>query len=209
MLQNCMAQPLRNPFTTDLLDFQPYQIRPCAMHTVNLGVLQSHSGSVMELLLNRNFFGAPDNLADALQNCTTRFKQYAATHRITHSVFLNPGIMGNISGYPNLALKAWNGRVFLSFLAVCLRAVVASSNPPDLEISLAEQATRSLLAWFQIQEKSPRRSMNPEDARSFLEITDVFLRLTSGLARLAMRKCVLHWKILPKHHVPKPHCMLI
>ncbi|CAE7763120.1 unnamed protein product [Symbiodinium sp. CCMP2592] len=204
VLRNCMAQPLRNPLTTDLLEgvFQPYQIRACAMHVVNLGVLQSHSGSVMDLLLGRNFFGNHADLADALQIATTRFKRYASSQHMTHSVMLTTGILTYVSGFPSLNLKALNGRVFLSFLAVCLRAALAS-NPADVEVNLAEQATRTLVVWYQQQECSPRL-MEPGPAKCFLQTTNTFLKLTSGLARLALKTGTFRWKLLPKHHVSKP-----
>ena len=199
-----MNHGLLNPLVTLLVPgaFDPtWQIKPCSMHVVNLGCLQTHSGSVMDLLLKSGFFGAED---EALQTATVRFKTFASANRMVHSVpMLTPAMLyGDPSGFPVLTLKAFNGRLFLSFLATCLRSACRAMQPVPLEMQLAEQCTRALLRWFQVQEAAPRHFLEPGTGAKLLEATDAYLRLTSGLARLALSTGTLRWKVLPKHHVP-------
>ena len=205
VMQNCMHQELLNPLVTDLVPgaFDPtYQIKACSMHVVNLGCLQTHSGSVMDLLIKAGFFGSVD--ADvALHTATVRFKTWASANRMVHSVpmMTRNFLYNDPSGFPTLTLKAFNGRLFLSFLATCMRSL-CNSMPQALEMVLAEQCTRALLKWFQLLEAGPRVFLEAGTGAALLEATDSYLRLTSGLARLALSSGNLRWKILPKHHVP-------
>jgi len=202
-----MHPGLRNPLAMELTPGvfnAATQIRPCTMHVANLGTVQVLNGSVVDLLVKTGFFGSTD-VHEALHTATMRFKQYASAHRLVHSVpMLTPNMLVDPSAgsFPVLTLKAFNGRLFLGFLSVCLRAAVANEPNPDLELRLADQCTRSLLHWFQLQESAPRRFIDSATGQSILEATDSFLRLYQGLAQLACRRAELRYKILPKHHDP-------
>lgn len=203
IVHNCMAT-LKNPLCLLPWFDGRWQLKACSMHVVNLGVLQVHNGSCLQLLIQQNFFGSLDE-PEALHEASLRFKRFAAASGMQHSVgIITTGMMhdGTAGAFPCLTLKAYNGRIFLSFLHVCLRAL-GSAPGATREVQLAAMATQSLVLWFQLQESSNKRFMDNATARQLLDATDSYLRLTAGLARVALQTSTLRWKILPKHHAPK------
>ncbi|CAE7702739.1 unnamed protein product [Symbiodinium necroappetens] len=164
IVEECMSRQLRNPFTTDMTPGvfnAATQIRPCSMHIANLGTVQVLNGSVLDLLVKSGFFASTD-MQVALHNASMRFKTYASAHRLVHSMpMLTPGMLidGSAGSFPVLTLKAYNGRLFLGFLSVCLRSALAQS-PNDLELVLSDQCVRALLQWYQLQESAPKRFLD-------------------------------------------------
>ena len=202
ILDNAMGS-LKNPLSELSWFDARWQLKPCSMHIVNLGVLQVHNGSCLQLLIEQNLFGTLDVHA-ALHEASLRFRRFASAAGMQHSVgIITPGMMHDaaLGAFPCLTLKAYNGRIFLSFLHVCLRTLCAG--PTTREVQLASAASQSLVQWFQIQESSNKRFVEAATARRLMECTDTFLRLTSGLARLALQAATLRWKLLPKHHAAR------
>ena len=135
ILDNAMGS-LKNPLSELSWFDARWQLKPCSMHIVNLGVLQVHNGSCLQLLIEQNFFGTLDVHA-ALHEASLRFRRFASAAGMQHSVgIITPGMMHDaaLGAFPCLTLKAYNGRIFLSFLHVCLRTLCAG---PDHSRSAA------------------------------------------------------------------------
>ena len=67
---------------------------------------------------------------------------------------------GNPGSYASLTLKAFNGRIFVAFLKVCMEAL-SNQLPHDPEVKMATLATQAMVRWFHLQETSPR-FLSPE-----------------------------------------------
>ena len=79
------------------------------MHVANLGVLQAHNGSVLDLLVKSGFCGKTD-LKMALHTATLRCKQYVSAHRLVHSV---PMLTRNM--LVDASTGSFPARVYLKF----------------------------------------------------------------------------------------------
>ena len=111
-----------------------------------------------------------------------------------------------------LTLKAWNIRVLLAYLDVCLLKQLqldeAANREPHAEVLLAACATRELVYWFLEQEAADRRYLLPEQARSICNHGDEYLKYAEKLSIYASTHSILRWKVLPKMHAARPYNMV-
>ena len=63
---------------------------------------------------------------------------------------------GKPGSYASLTLKAYNGRLFVAFLLVCISELGKQLLHRDAEVEMAILATRTLVRWFHAQETAPR-----------------------------------------------------
>ena len=193
-----------NPLLT-MDTFDCSGIKFCSMHTVNLGILQYLSGSVLELLVSWKFFGQ-GSLQTQLIEATQRFKRWASSCSLAHSQgFILPGhLYHGKQGreYPALTLKAYNGRVFLPFLCLCLSTLYAGNS--DLEVGLAYVCCQRLSAWFDLLERCPRY-LEAWQATKLRDHARKFVFFYLKLAKLALHKGVLRYAVTPKFHVYMCH----
>lgn len=63
---------------------------------------------------------------------------------------------GKPGSFATLTLKAFNGRIFVAFLLVCIEALGKQLLHQDAEVEMAILATRTLVRWFHAQETAPR-----------------------------------------------------
>ncbi len=117
--------------------------------------------------------------------------------------YLTAGML-HAEGFPCLTIKAWNGRLFLIFLDVCLSAQIdvlkQASQQPSMELLHASVVTRSLCAWFDKVERCGRY-LDPQDADEIMNIGNTFLMTYQGLAWASVIEKTGRWKFLPKLHV--------
>ena len=109
--------------------------------------------------------------------------------------------MSRDSGYPALSAKAYNGRVFLVFLTVCVETLITRTGG-DEELSLALSTCKAFSVIFDRMERAGRY-LTDLQAR---ELHDAFMHTVCGyqkLALLCLRKGISRFKI-----VPKIHCMV-
>ena len=185
--------------------FDSSAIKFCSMHIVNLGVLQQLSGGCMDLLLCWNFFGE-GTLQTQLTEATHRFKKWASSCGVPHSQgFILPGHLYHGKqgrDYPLLTLKAFNSRVFLPFLCLCLSILYSSCK--DLEVGLAYVACQRLSAWFDLLERCDRY-LEQWQAAELHEHARVFVTFYLRLAKMCVGAKVLRYQVTPKLHVYLRH----
>lgn len=150
-------------------------IQHCSMHTVNLGLAFTFSGSTLYNLLNHGWFGSPQSpLADRLNLAYDDFRQYCklVQVRCSQKRFRVSTLLKRANG-PCLTTKAFNARVIVSWIASC--AMDASlghfprnrifgqwlqqeGSPLPADDFLAPQAVAvaSLARWFSLTEQLPR-----------------------------------------------------
>ena len=135
-------------------------LKYCSMHCVNLGIAQWANASCILALAEINFFGQ-DSLAVQLEVLTVRFKKWCRLHGIHHSqVVITVGMMHlSDAAYPELTLKAYNGRVMVSFLATCCQAACAQG----ADLGLTTSAMTHLSNWLLLIE-GLGRYLEPGDA---------------------------------------------
>ena len=107
--------------------------------------------------------------------------------------------------YPLLSLKAYNGRVFLPFICLCLRLLWQET--ADLEVGLAYCCCQRLSAWMDGLERCPRYLSEAQAnmlAGHALRFSEIYLKLV----RLGIAKNALRWHLVPKFHVFVRHLAL-
>ena len=177
-------------------------LRFCSMHVVNLGILQYVLGSAVSLLAEVHGFFGPGKLPERLTEMTERFKRWASSCGITHSQgYITRGMLHHKkrgTEYPLLTLEAYNGRVFLPFICLCLRLLWQQTT--DLEVGLAYYCCERLSAWMDGLERCPRYLSEAQAdmlAGHALRFCEIYLKLV----RLGLAKNVLRWHLVPKFHV--------
>ena len=139
-------------------------------------------------------------LEEQLSCLTTRMRTWASNNQIEHSqVYITAGMLRQDKrGYPELLGKAYNSRVLLAFLAMCMRAL-AGQGENDLEVCLAGRVAELMAAWHHFLEMAPRY-MSLEEAN---RLDDTSLRFVQEYKRLAVWAYlgdVRRWKLIPKLH---------
>ena len=168
-------------------------LRFCSMHVVNLGILQYVLGSAVSLLAEVHGFFGPGKLPERLTEMTERFKRWASSCGITHSQgYITQGMLHHKkrgTEYPLLTLKAYNGRVFLPFICLCLRLLWQQTT--DLEVGLAYYCCERLSAWMDGLERCPRYLSEAQAdmlAGHALRFCEIYLKLVRlGLAKNVLR----------------------
>lgn len=118
------------------------------MHSANLGVCQWLNASCFLLLQDHHVFGS-GTLSEQLEILSHRFRAWAYINSIPHSQgHITAGVLHYSDvEYPVLTLKAWNGRVMTSYMAVTLQSL-ALQVPGNIELAMAAAACSSLSEWF-------------------------------------------------------------
>ena len=188
--------------------FDSSMIKFCSMHVINLGVMQYAAGASLDLLLSYNFFGL-GTLSEQLAETTESFRRWASSSGISHSqCYLTPAMLyHNKQGreYPCLTLKAFNARVFLPFLVLCLRMLFQENN--DLETGLAYTCMHRLSCFMDLLERCGRYLSNAE-AVKLHEHGRKFADQYTRLAQLCITKKILRWHYTPKLHVMVQHLLV-
>ena len=112
---------------------------------------------------------------------------------------MTSGIMSAVDGYPTLCRKAFNGRLRLIFLDRCVHTLADSSTSRDPEIVHACIAARSLSAWFDRLERSPR-FLNQSQRVELHALGIKFVKTLERLAILGLVSNVNRWRLQPKVH---------
>eukprot|EP00439_Symbiodinium_sp_Y106_P071040 s2505_g12.t1 len=126
--------------------FTPDMITYCSMHVSSLGLVQWVNAGVLIGLMQRGVFGDPRNIkvAQQLRIATLRFREWCSLHGIEQSQpIITQGML--FRDPPELTLKAYHGRIFVSFLAaLCHGLINDSATNDDDELLLWLEAWRSL-----------------------------------------------------------------
>ena len=110
---------------------------------------------------------------------------------------MTSGIMSTTDGYPTLCCKAFNGRLMLMFLDLCMHTLAEGSSDP--EILNACVASRSLSMWFDRMERAPRFLTMSQR----VELHGLGIKVVHTIERLAilgLSKGVNRWRLQPKLH---------
>ena len=114
--------------------------------------------------------------------------------------YINSGLLNSADGYPTLCCKAYNGRLLLIFLDRCVHDLAdrpsSSSNP---ELAVAAVAARSLAAWFDLLERSPR-FLNAEQRVGLHAFACKYVQSLERLAVISLLTHTSRWKLQPKIH---------
>ena len=98
--------------------------------------------------------------------------------------YLTVGML-HAEGFPCLTIKAWNGRLFLIFLDICLSSQIdtlkQAGQQPGVELLHASLVTRCLCSWFDKVERCGRY-LDPQDANDIMNIGKTFLMVYQKLA---------------------------
>ena len=184
--------------------FHPHTIHFCAMHVVNLGILQWVNCATLLALLEREFFGAKTvALAARLQVCTLRFRRWCSLHGIMQSQpFITIGMLhlGTAAKptTPELTLKAYHGRVFLAFLSVCCEVALQRASD-DAELQLITALTSSLASWH-LKVESFGRYLAVEQAAELWRLSERVVRIYRELSARHIAMGSLCWPMKPKLH---------
>ena len=125
-----------------------------------------------------------------------RFKAWTSGNRVQHS-------QGPFSGlfirdpFPLLALKAFNGRIFVMFLERCVD--ILKQRDEAKEIPAAHAACVAVCCWFDRVERAPRY-LSDEQVNGITKAGNTFLRALELLARIGIAEQRARWKLLPKAH---------
>lgn len=117
--------------------------------------------------------------------------------------YLTAGML-HAESHPCLTIKAWNGRLMIIFLDICLRAYLKSArdagSDPGVEVTNAALAARSMCAWFDAVERGGRY-LSQSEAASIFKFGMTFLKSYSRLGIQSVLSGSRRWKYLPKLHV--------
>ena len=114
--------------------------------------------------------------------------------------FFNSGLMSTTDGFPTLCCKAFNGRLLLIFLDVCLHTLVDSGNVQgNAEVYNACTASRALKSWYDLLERSPR-FLNDGQRVELHDLAMKFVRVLERLAVIALLNQRMRWRLQPKVH---------
>ena len=103
--------------------------------------------------------------------------------------------------FPSFNLKAWNIRVFLIFLEICLTTAVTMV-PNNVELQLAATAATCLAVWFDRTERCGRY-LTAEEASTICTAGLRFIGYYEALAVHGLRVQVVRFKVIPKCHAPR------
>ena len=102
--------------------------------------------------------------------------------------------------YPCLTVKAWNGRLLLVWLDVCLPAMMTRAGAEaSVELRNAALAARALTAFYDRIERSPRY-LSEEQAQSIWKYGYAFLAAYQRLAKATFLDGERRWRYIPKLH---------
>ena len=181
--------------------FTPDMITYCSMHVSNLGLVQWVNAGVLMGLMQRGVFGDPRNIkvAQQLRIATLRFREWCSLHGIEQSQpIITQGML--FRDPPELTLKAYHGRIFVSFLAaLCHGLINDRATNDDDELLLWLEVSRSLAQWHSKLEDCDRYLLR-EDALELRRIGNRFLHVYKILAHRAAAAGSQCFPLRPKHH---------
>ena len=125
-----------------------------------------------------------------------RFKSWASGNRVQHSQGPFSGLFTR-DPFPLLALKAFNGRIFVMFLERCLE--ILKRGDETREVFAAHAACVAICCWFDHVERAPRY-LSDEQVTGITKAGTTFLRAIELLARIGVAEQKARWKLLPKAH---------
>ena len=184
--------------------FSPGLIALCSMHVSNLGLAQWTNAGILLGLLSRKFFGDPADLSlsQRLQICTVRFRRWCQVHSVMQTQpFLTAGMLHcGVGQTPELTLKAYHGRVFISYMASCCSVALRDQpDGQDQELILMLAASHNLSMWHQALESYPR-FLSPAQADNLIMLSNRFLLAYRKLAEIHANKNSLAFPLRPKLH---------
>lgn len=106
--------------------------------------------------------------------------------------------MSTADGYPTLCCKAFNGRLLLVFLDICVHTLTNNSRP-DAELYNLCIASRSLRAWFDLVERAPR-FLSQSQRVELYSLGQKFVKSLDRLAFIALMAGSSRWRLQPKLH---------
>ena len=110
---------------------------------------------------------------------------------------MHSGLLNTTDGYPTLCVKAYNGRILLIFIDRALHSL--SETTQNGEICNACVSARTLCAWFDLVERSPRFLDRPTRIELH-RLGMKFVMTLDRLARLALLNDISRWRLQPKVH---------
>ncbi|CAE7576742.1 unnamed protein product, partial [Symbiodinium sp. KB8] len=178
--------------------FRPEFVRTCLMHTVHLGIIQLFNGSVFTMLGELGWFGGETGMPEKMIILCSRFKQHSQSTMTAGMLTFEGGT------YPSLNLKAYNGRLFLQYFNIVLRATLAAATDLESalakELQLASSACTALCSFLDVMERSPRQLL-PEQAEKMHSAVVLFVKLYQILVLHSHRRGTApRWKVVPKFH---------
>ena len=180
------------------------------MHVSNLGCAQWTNAGVLLGLLERKFFGDPAEMSfsQRLHVCTIRFRRWCKVHSVMQTQpFLTAGMLHCGTGQtPELTLKAYHSRVFLSYMASCCEVALRGTSA-DPELLLMLSASHSLSQWHLKLESYPRFLTLPQ-AETLIELCNRFLVAYKALAQIHAQKGSLCYPLRPKLHALQEICFI-
>lgn len=90
-----------------------------------------------------------------------RFLQWCKLHAISPGQFYIGRGHLHLEDWAELRLKAYAGRVFTSFMAICLQALLEGNDSPDNDLALISVACAQLSNWMIALEHAPINMTNP------------------------------------------------
>ena len=104
--------------------------------------------------------------------------------------------------YPCLTIKAYNGRLLLAFLDVCMEnlSMRIPADEPAMEIRNAFLASRAMVCWFDRVERNGY-FLTQDQADEIFSFGQMYLKTFVRLALGALRGNKKRWKYQPKLHV--------
>ena len=102
---------------------------------------------------------------------------------------------------PELTLKAYHGRVMVSFLATCTEAAQTDLGGPgvDADLDLTVVCCQLIAQWHLLLEQCGRY-LSREEADELSAVALRFLRVYRALAQNHSARGSLCWPLRPKHH---------
>ena len=177
---------------------------PDPMHTIHLGLCLVIIGSVLRVLIERDYFGTFQGRWEircraALQAAFVRFSNYARRHKIKNSQQrFTPGMMHMTtmsSEFPEMKGKAFNAAVVTQWLNAELR-----TDPRTTPIeSACMEGICGILGMMHSRTRTVR--LTASEARRFLEFGQGHLITYARLSQQAQAANERLWPIKPKHHM--------
>ena len=138
--------------------FHMQMLKPCSMHTVNLGLGCDLNGALLVDAITEfpaQFGGG--TTAEKLRQAHDLFKLWARANAMPHSqpMFTEASLHISETGYVSHSAKAWNSRVVSAWLSA-LWTDMSRQHPQDSNTALRASAVFALAAFYQLVEESPR-----------------------------------------------------
>ena len=116
---------------------------------------------------------------------------------------MTPGMLHSEGGFPCLTVKAWNGRLLLIFIDLCLsaklKAVKDSGEQCSVELLNACVAARSMAGWFDKVERGGRY-LAAAEAEAIYKDGMSYVKAYERLAHASNLSGGSRWRYQPKLH---------